>query len=117
MRIHHLAFRTDDLDALEHFYAVALGLRVTRREEGRCVWLDAGGAILMLERCADGEPAVPDETMELVAFAIAPHERESVARRLAAAGHRIEARTAYTLYVRDPDGRRIGVSSYPAELE
>jgi hypothetical protein len=28
----------------------------------------------------------------------------------------IEDRTAYTLYVRDPDGRRIGLSSYPDEL-
>lgn len=117
MRIHHLAFRTDDLDALEHFYARVLGLTVLRRVPGKSTWLDAGGAIVMLERCADGEPAVPDDTMELVAFAIAPRDRESVASRLSAAGVRIEARTAYTLYVRDPDGRRVGLSSYPDELE
>lgn len=117
MRIHHLAFRTDDLDALEHFYARVLGLTVVRRTPGRSVWLDAGGSILMLERCEDGEPAIPDDTMELVAFAIAAKDRADVAARLAGAGLRIEARTAYTLYVRDPDGRRIGLSSYPDELE
>lgn len=117
MRIHHLAFRTDDLDALEHFYARVLGLSVIRRNAGRSVWLDAGGSILMLERCGESEPAVPDGSMELVAFAIAPRDREGVAARLAGAGLRIESRTAYTLYVRDPDGRRIGLSSYPDELE
>lgn len=117
MRIHHVAFRTDDLDALEHFYARVLGLQVVRRSPGRSVWLDAGGSILMLERCGDGEPAVPDDSMELVAFAIAPKDRADVAARLASAGLRIEARTAYTLYVRDPDGRRVGLSSYPDELE
>lgn len=117
MRIHHIAFRTDDLDALEHFYVRVLGLPVVRRAPGRSMWLDAGGTILMLERCADGEPAVPDDSMELVAFAIAARDRAEIAARLTSAGFRIEARTAYTLYVRDPDGRRIGFSSHPDELE
>lgn len=117
MRVHHLAFRTDDLPALEHFYAVVLDLPVVRRQGDRSVWLDAGGTIVMLEKCGDGEPAIPDASMEVVAFAIAPQDREHVAARLAAAGLVIEARTAYTLYVRDPDGRRIGLSSYPEELE
>jgi glyoxylase I family protein len=117
MRIHHLALRTDDLATLERFYTVVVGLPVVRREEDRSVWLDAGGAIVMLERRRDGEPAVPDGSMELVAFAIAPSERQSVARRMSAAGVAIESRTAYTLYVRDPDGRRVGLSSYPEELE
>jgi glyoxylase I family protein len=117
MRLHHLAFRTDDLSALEHFYGVVLGLPLIRRHEGRSVWLDAGGIVIMLERCADGEPAIPEEAMEVVAFAIAPSDRALVAGRLNAAGLVIEARTAYTLYVRDPDGRRVGLSSYPEELE
>jgi glyoxylase I family protein len=117
LRIHHIAFRTDDLDRLEHFYARVLGLSVIRRAPARSVWLDAGGSILMLERCGEAEPAVPDDSMELVAFAIAPNDRADVAARLTGAGLRIESRTAYTLYVRDPDGRRIGLSSYPDELE
>jgi catechol 2,3-dioxygenase-like lactoylglutathione lyase family enzyme len=37
------------------------------------------------------------------------HEWEE---RLQAAGVRIEDRTAYTLYLRDPDGHRVGLSVY-----
>jgi len=117
MRFHHLAFRTDDLARLEHFYVRVLGLNIIKRSEGRSVWLDAGGTILMLERCDDGEPAIPDGSMELVSFAIPASAREEMAGRLSSVGLRIEARTRYTLYLRDPDGRRIGLSSYPNELE
>lgn len=111
MRVHHLAFRTDDLEALERFYADVLGLAVSRRSE-RSIWLDAGGSIVMLERRDDDEPGVPDGSKELVAFAVSPE----VLARVQAARIEIEARTSYTLYVRDPDGRRVGLSSYPEEL-
>ena len=109
--MHHLAFRTADLARLERFYVDVLGLAVSRRTE-RSVWLDAGGTILMLERADAGEPAVPPGTMELVAFAATAARRDG----LTAAGVPIEGRTAYSLYFRDPDGRRIGISSYPEGL-
>ncbi|HSO35848.1 MAG TPA: VOC family protein [Labilithrix sp.] len=115
MRIHHLAFRTGDLARLERFYVGALGLAVVRRNEGRSVWLDAGGSLVMLElRDAGEEPVAPSK--ELVAFAIAPDSRALVTGRLAAAGVAVEAATEFTLYVRDPEGRRIGLSSYPVPL-
>jgi glyoxylase I family protein len=112
VRVHHVAFRTEDLEALERFYAGVLNLTVIRRNEGRSVWLDAGGAILMLEKREEGEPTVPAGSKELVAFAVS----KAVIERLEKGAVPIEARTAYTLYVRDPDGRRIGLSSYPDEL-
>lgn len=90
-----------------------LGLSVVRRDGGRSVWLDAGGSVVMLERREAGEPAIDPASMELVCFAIAPHEHAGFAARLAAAGIAVEGRTAYTVYFRDPDGRRVGVSSYP----
>ena len=115
MRIHHLAFRTGDLARLEAFYVEALGLAVIRRNEARSVWLDAGGTLVMLEqRDEDEAPVAPSQ--ELVAFAVAPDTRAIVVGRLAAAGLALEARTEFTLYVRDPDGRRIGLSSYPVLL-
>ena len=116
MRIHHLAFRTGDLARLEHFYVGALGLAVVRRLELRSVWLDAGGSLVMLELRDEGEPAHPPASKELVAFAIAPDARPLVSERLARAGVSVEASTEFTLYVRDPDGRRIGLSSYPVPL-
>ncbi|MBX3196852.1 MAG: VOC family protein [Labilithrix sp.] len=113
MRIHHLALRTGDLARLERFYAGTLGIAVLRRDAGRSVWLDAAGTIVMLERREASEPSVDARSLELVCFAIAPGAHDAVVARLAAAGVAIEARTAFTLYFRDPDGRRVGVSSYP----
>ena len=106
MRIHHVALRTRDLGRLERFYAAVLGLRVVRRDDARgSVWLDAGGTMLMLERADGSEPSVPAGTMDLVAFAV--EDKETWRTRVA-----VEAETEHTLYFRDPDGRRVAVSSY-----
>ena len=103
--------RTQDLERLERFYVAVLGFGVVRRDSSRgSVWLDAGGAVLMLERAEEGEPAVDPTSKELVAFAI--DTKFAWQARLATAGVPIEGETAYTLYFRDPDGRRIGVSAY-----
>jgi hypothetical protein len=64
----------------------------------------------MLEVRARGEPDVPAGTMEMLAFAIAPAERAAYAQRLP-----VEHETRFTLYIRDPDGRRVGLSHYPEE--
>ena len=107
MRIHHVAFRTRDLERLAHFYAVVLALPVVRRDDARgSVWLEAGGAMLMLERAAADEPDVPAGTRDLLAFAV--EDKEAWRGRVA-----VEAETEHTLYFRDPDGRRVAVSSYP----
>ena len=116
MRVHHLAFRTDDVGRLERFYDGVLGLGLLRRTPSGGVWLDSHGTIVMLEPRGAEEPKVAPGTMDLVAFAIEPAERAEIEGRLARAGVPIEARTAYTLYLRDPDGRRLGLSSYPDEL-
>jgi catechol 2,3-dioxygenase-like lactoylglutathione lyase family enzyme len=116
MRLHHLAFRTRDLARLERFYVEGLGLAVVRRQEARSVWLDADGALLMLELSEVDEPSPALGTKELVAFAVAADSRALYTERLTRAGVRVEASTDFTLYVRDPDGRRIGLSSYPAPL-
>jgi catechol 2,3-dioxygenase-like lactoylglutathione lyase family enzyme len=111
MRIHHLALRTDDLGALERFYAGTLGLAITRRGP-QSLWLDAGGTILMLEQRDPSEPAIDAASKELICFAIDPSERQSYAAKV-----EIEAKTDYTIYFRDPDGRRVGLSSFPAPLD
>lgn len=113
MRLHHLALRTSDLGTLERFYTGVLGLSVLRRDEGRSVWLDAAGTIVMLEARASTEPAVDPRSMELTCFALAPDEHRGFVERLRAANVSIEGSTAYTVYFRDPDGRRIGLSSFP----
>jgi glyoxylase I family protein len=107
MRIHHLALRTCRLEALTEFYSGVLGLRVLKRDD-RSVWLAAGETVVMLERAGDDEPPVPPGSLELVAFAVS----EAAKATLASKGVTIEAQTEFTLYLRDPDGRRVGLSSY-----
>ncbi len=116
MRIHHIALRTRDLPRLEAFYSDTLGLAVAQRGGASSVWLQAGDAWVMLEQAEAGEPGVPEGTRELVAFALSPEELASFERRLGEQGVPIEARTAFTIYFRDPDGRRVGLSHYPLEL-
>jgi glyoxylase I family protein len=113
VEIHHVALRTRDVARLEAFYAGILGLNALRRDGDRSVWLAAGRAIVMIEAREPSEPEPPRGSMEMVAFAIAPAERKACARRIEAAGFPIEAETRFTIYTRDPDGRRVGLSHYP----
>lgn len=113
MRIHHIALRTRDLARLEAFYAGLLGLPAVRRAPERSVWLDAEGAVVMLERADAEELTLPPGTKETLAFAVAPGERAALVQRLAGAGVAVESETDFTTYVRDPDGRRVAVSHYP----
>jgi hypothetical protein len=69
----------------------------------------------MIERAAEGEPQIPQGSMEMVAFGIAASERHTVIARLRDASVAIEAETRFTVYFRDPDGRRVGVSHFPDE--
>jgi glyoxylase I family protein len=128
---HHLAIQVRDLPAVERFYREVLGLRVLRRwpaTDGaggdRSVWLARDGAsdpasFLALERVAGGATADEDPAratrpgLHLVALRIARAAREDWVRRLAAAGAPVESRTAFTLYVRDPEGNRVGLSHWP----
>jgi catechol 2,3-dioxygenase-like lactoylglutathione lyase family enzyme len=123
---HHLAIQVRDLAATERFYREVLGLAVLKRwpaADGggdRSVWLDVGdGAFLALERVAGGATADEDPArgarpgLHLVALRIERAARDAWLRRLAAAGVDVYARTAFTLYVRDPEGNRVGLSHWP----
>lgn len=117
MRVHHIAIQVRDLERARSFYVDVLGLPEVRRQP-QSVWLDAEGTLLMLEKCDDTEgPAPwrsPRAALHLLALAIGASEREAWRARLQAAGAPLEGETAFTLYTRDPDGTRIGLSSYPA---
>jgi catechol 2,3-dioxygenase-like lactoylglutathione lyase family enzyme len=126
--VHHVAVLVRDLAAAEAFYGGLLGLPVLRRWPAdpaagvgpdRSIWLDAGGgAFLALERAPDtgGDGRGTDRDLpgwHLVALRIAPSERAGWERRLAAAGVPVYRRTDYTVYVRDPEGNRVGLSHWP----
>ncbi len=131
--LHHVAVRCADLGACERFYREVLGLAVLRRWPGaggadRSVWLAVGDGFLALEREEPAAPgpgpaaAAPPEAwrggppgLHLVALRIDASERPTWEARLAARGVPVAHRTRFTLYVRDPEGNRIGLSHWPVE--
>ncbi len=120
-RLHHIALGARDVEAVALFYRDVLGLpELARHPDGagalRSIWLDLGGATLMVER--SDEPARRVQGVGagpfLIALAVEPEERAALERALEAAGSPIEARSAYSSYARDPEGNRVAISHYPA---
>jgi catechol 2,3-dioxygenase-like lactoylglutathione lyase family enzyme len=112
-RVHHLALRVADCARSAAFYSGMLGFQEIRRfgEDGgvRSVWLRAGEAILMLETALRGAGADAGSGHVLV-FAV--DALPAWEERLVADGIAIDDRTAYTLYLRDPDGHRVGLTVF-----
>lgn len=118
--LHHLALVTADVARAERFYAVTLGLPFVRRQEDerglRSVWLDLGaGAFLALERADDEGPLRTDTApgLHCLALKIAREDRVRVKKMLESTGYPVVRETAFTVYVRDPDGILVGISHYP----
>jgi catechol 2,3-dioxygenase-like lactoylglutathione lyase family enzyme len=111
--IHHLALRVGDLERSVAFYSRIVGLPELSRKiedgETTAVWLKAGDAVLMLERRLRGK-GPETGSGHLLAFAF--ESLDLVEARLAKAGVPIDDRTGETLYVRDPDGHRVGFSRF-----
>ena len=120
MRLHHLALGAHDVERVASFYREVLGLREERRhhtDDGalRSIWLDLGGARLMVER-TEGERARVEGVGPgpfLVAVRGTEEERLAFEAALEAAGGGVEDRSTYTSYGRDPEGNRVAVSTYP----
>lgn len=111
--LHHIALRVLDLDAALQFYQHWFGLICVRDQRPRSVWLSLDPrSVLMLERRGQGEPGPSSGSLELLAFATSVEQRASQRAALIAQGM-LEAETEHTLYFRDPEGRRVALSSYP----
>ncbi len=123
-RLHHVALGARDVEQIAAFYRDLLGLgEVSRHFEPdgrlRSIWLDLGGAILMVERTE--EPARRVQGVGagpfLLALAAAPEDRAAFERSLAAHGALIDSRTECTTYFRDPEGNRVAISNYSLSAE
>lgn len=124
---HHLAIQVKDLGAAERFYVEVLGLKVVKRwprEDGtgeRSLWLSvgAGEEFLALEACDQEQPQRPFRDphggLHLLALRILASERANWEQTLAARSVEIVHRTRWTLYIRDPEGNRLGLSHFPDE--
>jgi catechol 2,3-dioxygenase-like lactoylglutathione lyase family enzyme len=113
--IHHLALRAGSVDVTAAFYREVFGLAVVRDERPRSLWLGlADGSVLMIEaRCA-GEPGIPLASCELFALRVFSARKEAI-KTLARARGCFDGETEHTVYLRDPDGRRVAASTYPLD--
>ena len=111
--LHHLALRVADPDRSAAFYTGVLGLSELRRVADasglHAVWLRTGDLVLMLERRLRGRGA-SEGSGHLLALAVS--DLAGVRERLARAGVLVEDCTDHTLYFRDPDGHRLGLSDF-----
>lgn len=114
MQLHHIAMRTQNPNYLAAFYVEALGMVIVKRQ-AHSIWLGLGLGRLMIEQAGPDEPAIDGRTMEMFALRIDPSERDAFKARLAGLNVAIEGETECTTYFRDPDGRRVGISSYAFE--
>jgi glyoxylase I family protein len=119
-KLHHLALGARDLELVAAFYRDLLGLHeLIRHHEPdgrlRSIWLDLGGAILMIERTLEPARRVRGVGSGpfLLALSATVRERDRLERALAAAGFPVESRTEHTIYLRDAEGNRFAISSYP----
>ena len=119
-KLHHVAVGSPDVARLAAFYREVFGLaELTRHLDAggalRSIWLDLGGAILMIEHTS-GEPRAVDGVAAgpfLLAFRVSAAERSRLEAELVARGLAIDSRTAFSSYSRDLDGNRVAVSHYP----
>ncbi|MFO0659948.1 MAG: VOC family protein [Polyangiaceae bacterium] len=121
LAVHHLAVVVADLERSERFYCDVLGLEVIRRWDDdhgqpRSIWVQlAHGAFLAIEKAATTSPTRTDTAPghHCVALAITRADRDSWKARLNHAGITMERESAYSIYVRDPDGCLIALSHFP----
>jgi catechol 2,3-dioxygenase-like lactoylglutathione lyase family enzyme len=125
--VHHIALLVTDLIRAEAFYGGVLGLRVNRRwfmpdgTDPRSVWFELGPESFLaveLIRDANGTPRqLESPGWNLLALSIRRDERDRWRERVASAGFPVTEESAYTLYLRDPEGHRVGLSHWPLPAE
>lgn len=119
--LHHVALGSRDVAALARFYSALLQTAERERHLDshgalRSVWLDLAGVLLMIERSEPGAERPRVEGVGLGAFLLAfsadTAGRRAFEQRAAELGAKVESRSPYTSYLRDPEGNRIAVSEY-----
>ena len=121
--LNHVAIKALDIQRTAEFYVQVLGLTETHRnvdERGlRSIWLRIGPVIVMIERSSATAEHKPrpfhhdPPGLHLLALTIAPDSRTAWMTKLQAHGCKVVHQTDYTIYIQDPEGNRVGLSSWP----
>ncbi len=121
---HHLAIQVHALEKVAAFYREVLGLTEQSRHlrpDGsvRSLWLAVPGGFLALEQVDETTLSTPFRHprpgLHLVALRIPREARAGIVETLRARGIAIEHQTRWTVYVRDPEGNRVGLSHHPKD--
>jgi catechol 2,3-dioxygenase-like lactoylglutathione lyase family enzyme len=112
--LHHVALRTNSPTTLAEFYVRVCGLAAFPHTPANASgpWLHAGATIVMIEPRDAGEPGPTPGTMDLLAFRATQPDVNAVLAFLAGQRIEVESSTGFTAYFRDPDGRRVALSTY-----
>jgi catechol 2,3-dioxygenase-like lactoylglutathione lyase family enzyme len=120
---HHLALGAHDVERVAAFYREVFELPEVARHlhpDGRLrsIWLGLSSGVLMVEQ--SDAPGRRIEGIEpglfMVAFGVQAGGHDEVllrASRLLGRDDLVEQATTHTRYLRDPEGNRVAVSSYP----
>jgi catechol 2,3-dioxygenase-like lactoylglutathione lyase family enzyme len=118
--LHHVALGARDVEHVAAFYREVFGLKEVARhlQAGsalRSIWLDLGGAVLMVEHCMGQTPLVQSHAPGpfLLAFSLAAQQLPAFEAALVRWGVVLEASTQHSRYFRDPEGNRVALSDHP----
>ena len=124
--LHHIALQVYNLEKVAHFYREVLQLpEMTRhfRPDGtlRSIWMKLSGqpeqqGFLAIEQ-ADTPSSITSGPAgySFLALGIDRDDRRHVEERLRSLGVPVEHASRWTLYFRDPEGNRVGLSHYPQD--
>jgi catechol-2,3-dioxygenase len=108
------------VENVARFYRQAFGLPERERfinADGtlRSIWLAAGATLLMVELTSDAPRHVEGVGSGpfLLAFQTPPGERAELEARLQSLGAKVDSRTDFSSYTRDPEGNRVAISHHP----
>lgn len=120
---HHVAVQVRDVARVAAFYIERLKLPELQRfhhEDGslRSIWVGTttqarpGAGFIAIEQI---RPQTPPGALgySMVALRIEASQRKAIVEELSLAGLHIERETAWTMYLRDPEGNLVGLSHHP----
>ncbi|WP_411821307.1 VOC family protein [Leptospira sp. 'Mane'] len=111
--IHHIAIGTQSVQVLSNFYKKIPNCIFLKEnlcpnsEEVRSVWFQISKTILMIE---DGNK----EAARALVFQCNEEDRANWKTFLNSVS--VSERTEFTIYFSDPDGNKLGISSFPTPL-
>ena len=120
---HHVAVQVHDVAKVAAFYVEVLELRELQRfhrDDGslRSIWVSASTrqpgehGFIAIE---GARPTTPEGALgySMVALRIDEKQRHEIVLELGRRGLHVERETAWTLYLRDPEGNLVGLSHHP----